>query len=482
MREHPASADMKVIPIQTVADPFAREAYISLFKSEDKIYARSIQGRYASLRWLNVWITQLVFYVTPWLMWGERQAVLFDLEARRFYIFGLVLYPQDFIYLAALLIICALSLFLVTAIAGRVWCGYGCPQTVYTEIFMAIERLIEGDRQKRQRRDTEGWSLIKLGRKGTKHGIWILLSLWTGYTFIGYFTSIRELAAATTALGLGPWQIFWMLFYAIATYGNAGFLREQVCKYMCPYARFQSAMFDQDTLIVTYDRERGEPRGARGRSTDSKKSGLGDCIDCTLCVQVCPTGIDIRNGLQYECIGCAACIDACNIVMDKLQYPRGLVRYSTQQSMANKWDVTQIFKRLRRPRILVYAGAWLLICLLWLGALATRQPFKVDIVRDRGTLARVLPGGLLENVYRVQIMNASDIPQVFTIEPKGLGGLRLASESKIEVPAAQSRWVALRLDIPYGSEKGGSHPIELRIHSDIDGRILREKTVFYVPR
>ena len=482
MNERSLADGNKVIPIVPVVDPLAKDGYISLFKSEEKIYARSIQGRYATLRWLNVWITQLVFYLTPWFTWGERQAVLFDLEARRFYIFGLVLYPQDFIYLATLLIICALSLFLITAVAGRVWCGYGCPQTVYTEIFMAIERFVEGDRQKRQRRDAEPWSAAKIGRMAAKHGLWILLSLWTGYTFIGYFTPIRELAVAASAFALGPWQLFWLLFYAFATYGNAGFMREQVCKYMCPYARFQSAMFDKDTLIVTYDQERGEPRGARGRNVDAKKEGLGDCIDCSLCVQVCPTGIDIRKGLQYECIGCAACVDACNIVMDKLKYPRGLVRYSTQQSMANKWDTAQILKRLRRPRILVYTGLLFAICLLWLGSLAMRQPFKVDIVRDRGTLARILPGGLLENVYRIQIMNASAMPQTFTLSPQGLDGIKLASESKIEVPAAQSRWVALRLDIPYGSQKSGSHTIELSIQSDMDGRALIEKTVFYVPR
>jgi cytochrome c oxidase accessory protein FixG len=465
-----------------MTEPLAKDAYIRLFKSEEKIYARSIQGRYARLRWLNVWVTQLVFYLTPWLEWGQRQAVLFDLEARRFYIFGLVLYPQDFIYLATLLIICALSLFLVTAIAGRVWCGYGCPQTVYTELFMAIERFVEGDRQKRQRLDAQPWSTAKVGRKLAKHGLWLALALWTGFTFVGYFTPIKDLSAASVAFALGPWQLFWLLFYAFATYGNAGFMREQVCKYMCPYARFQSAMFDKDTLIITYDRDRGEPRGARGRGVDAKKVGLGDCIDCTLCVQVCPTGIDIRNGLQYECIGCAACIDACNIVMDKLHYPRGLVRYSTQEAMAYKWGVSQMMTRLRRPRVMIYTTIWLLICTLWVAALALRQTFKVDVVRDRGTLARILPGGVLENVYRVQIMNASDSAQSFTLTAHGLQGLKIGSEAKVDVPAAQSRWIALRIDVPYEGQQSGSHPITLNIQSNLDGSLLKEKTIFYVPR
>ncbi len=482
MTESSTSQSHRTIPIKSVSNPFGSDGEVSFFQSEEKIYARSVQGRYARLRWLTVWVTQIVFYLSPWLVWGERQAILFDLEARRFYILGLVLYPQDFIYLATLLIICALSLFLVTAVAGRVWCGYGCPQTVYTELFMAIERYVEGDRQKRQRLDAQAWSYSKLWRKAAKHGLWLLLAMWTGYTFVGYFTPIRDLAAQTLAFSLGPWQLFWMLFYAFATYGNAGFMREQVCKYMCPYARFQSAMFDKDTLIVTYDQARGEPRGARAKGADPAKAGLGDCIDCTICVQVCPTGIDIRKGLQYECIGCAACVDACNVVMDKLSYPRGLIRYSTQEALENKWSQSQIWQRLRRPRILAYAMVWLVICALWVISLSLRQPFKVDVVRDRGVLARVVSGGLLENVYRVQIMNASDTEQRFAIAVQGLPDIKIAGESKVDVQAAQSRWVVLRVDIPYGSQTPGSHPIAFDIRSDMADQALTEKAVFYVPR
>lgn len=234
-----------------------------------------------------------------------RQTLLFDLEARRFYIFNLVLYPQDLIYLTGILIISALSLFLFTAVAGRLWCGYTCPQTVYTEIFLWIEAKIEGDRAARMKLDDGPISSKKLIKKGTKHLVWIAFALWTGFTFVGYFTPIRELGDALITMGLGPWQTFWVLFYSFATYGNAGFMREQVCKYMCPYARFQSAMFDDDTLIVTYDEKRGEPRGKASLKADMDKNQKGVCIDCSLCVQVCPTGIDIRNGLQYECIGCA---------------------------------------------------------------------------------------------------------------------------------------------------------------------------------
>jgi cytochrome c oxidase accessory protein FixG len=472
----------RVIPIRSATPEPLEDAYVRLFQSEEKIQARSVQGRYARLRWLTVWVTQLVFYGLPWLSWGQRQAVLFDLEARRFYIFGLVLYPQDFIYLAALLIICALALFLVTAVAGRVWCGFGCPQTVYTELFMWIERKVEGDRQQRIRLDAAPWSADKLMRKSLKHGLWAMLALWTGYTFVAYFVPIHILSQEVFSWRLGPWETFWIFFYSFATYGNAGFLREQVCKYMCPYARFQSAMFDKDTLIITYDEARGEPRGSRGRKVDPKAQGLGDCIDCTLCVQVCPTGIDIRNGLQYECIACAACVDACNTVMKKMDYAPGLIRYSTQRSMELLDKVQVILQRLRRPRILIYLSTFTLIVAAWLASLSQRHPFKMDVVRDRGALARIVSGGKLENVYRVQLMNASDLPQHFSLQAQGLPGLELTSEAKINVPASQSQWVVVRLAIPYGQASAGSHAINLLVKSDLDERVVQEKTVFYVPR
>ena len=325
-------------------------AVIKMYQAREEIYPREIQGRYATLRWFFVWATQLLFYGLPWLSWNDRQAVLFDLGARKFYIFGIVLWPQDFIYLAALLIISAYSLFLFTAIFGRVWCGFTCPQTVYTEIFMWIERKIEGDRSARIRLDRQPASLAKLSRKLAKHMSWGALALWTGFTFVGYFTPITVLATEVSALTLGPWEWFWVLFYSFATYGNAGWMREQVCKYMCPYARFQSAMFDKDSLIITYDAGRGEPRGARHKDDPAAAKSLGDCIDCSMCVQVCPTGIDIRKGLQYECIGCGACVDACNSVMDKIGAPRGLVRYWTDHAMANRWSAEQIFSHMFRPR------------------------------------------------------------------------------------------------------------------------------------
>ena len=459
---------------------------VPLYQAHQKIYPRSVQGVFAQWRWLMVVITQLVFYGLPWLEWGLRQAVLFDLGARRFYIFGLVLYPQDFIYLTALLVISALSLFLFTAVAGRLWCGFACPQTVYTEIFLWIERQFEGDRSARMRLDDAPMSLNKAWRKTGKQLAWIVLSLWTGFSFVGYFTPIRELTASILSLGFGPWEIFWILFYSLATYGNAGFMREQVCKYMCPYARFQSAMFDKDTLIVTYDEARGEPRGARSKKSDPKALGLGACVDCTLCVQVCPTGIDIRKGLQYECIGCGACVDVCDNVMDKIGYERGLIKFSTQNAMDKGWSRAQTVRRIVRPRVLVYTAVlWAIIIgvgvSLWL-----REPFKVDIVRDRATMARIVEGGKIENVYRLQIMNAAEQTLSFQLQVDGLPGLSLATEPMVEVGATESRWVSVRLQVPYDAAPAGSHPIHFRIESrSPDGQSvgqLSEKTVFLVPR
>ncbi len=326
---------LNAIPVVQTTAAAAEELEQSLYEVRQKIYPRAVRGWFAGWRWSLVWLTQIVFYGLPWLQWNDRQAVLFDLASRKFYILGFVFWPQDFIYLTGLLIIAAYSLFLFTAVGGRLWCGYACPQTVYTEIFMWIERKVEGDRQRRIRLDAEPLGARKLGLKTAKHGLWIALALWTGITFVGYFTPIRELLGHALAFELGPWEAFWVFFYGFATYGNAGWMREQVCKYMCPYARFQSAMFDKDTMIVTYDAARGEPRGARSKKADYRAQGLGSCVDCTMCVQVCPTGIDIRNGLQYECIGCAACIDACNQVMDKMGYPQGLIRYTTTARVAS---------------------------------------------------------------------------------------------------------------------------------------------------
>jgi cytochrome c oxidase accessory protein FixG len=473
----------RIIPIAPAEGKAGEPEMISLYAARQKIYPRSVSGLFSRWRWLMVWITQIVFYGLPWLQWNARQAVLFDLEARRFYIFGWVLYPQDFIYLTGLLVISALALFLFTAVAGRLWCGFACPQTVYTEIFLWIEKQVEGDRSARMRLDKSTFTAKKLGKKWLKHALWIAFSLWTGFTFVGYFTPIRELTGLTAALALGPWQTFWILFYGFATYGNAGFLREQVCKYMCPYARFQSAMFDPDTMVVAYDEKRGEPRGGRSKKADPAALGLGSCVDCTLCVQVCPTGIDIRNGLQYECIGCGACIDVCNDVMDKVGYPRGLIRFSTQNGVAQGWDRTQMLRRAFRPRVLVYSAILLTITLAVLGSLFLRTPLKVDVIRDRGALARMVEHGRIENVFRLQIMNATESTQRYEITVSGLPGITIADAHLVEVLPTEVRSAAVRVQIPPDTSAPGSHPIHFDVRAiDADGVKVSERAAFLVPR
>jgi cytochrome c oxidase accessory protein FixG len=381
----------------------------SYYAPHQKVYPREVSGRFTRLRLTAAWVLLGLFYLLPWVRWNDRQALLFDLPARQFHLFGLTLWPQDFIFLAWLLVIAALSLFFFTAIAGRLWCGYACPQTVWTEVFLWLERVTEGERSRRMKLDAGPWTGEKWLRKGAKQLLWIVFALWTGFTFVGFFTPITELATRMLAFALGPWETFWLLFYGFATYGNAGFLREQVCKYMCPYARFQSAMFDKDTLIITYDAERGEPRGGRRRSTDPRTAGLGDCTDCTLCVQVCPTGIDIRKGLQYECIACAACIDACDGVMDRMGYARGLVRYDTQNALQHRG------KRVLRPRVIVYGALLALLFAGFVAALVLRKPVALDVLHDRNTLFRTLGSGEIENVYLLKIMNKDGAPHDFLV-------------------------------------------------------------------
>ncbi len=474
-----APKSRKVIPI---AAQSADGELVSLYASHQKIHPRSTTGFFTNWRWAMVWLTQIIFYGLPWLEWGQRQAVLFDLGARRFYIFGLVLYPQDFIYLTGLMVISALSLFLFTAVAGRLWCGYACPQTVYTEIFLWIEHKVEGNRSARMRRDAQPWGLAKFGRKSLKHLLWLLLALWTGFSFVGYFTPIKELGVEVIQMSMGSWEIFWTFFYGFATYGNAGFMREQDCKHMCPYARFQSAMFDKDTLIVTYDTERGEPRGARSRSADPKALKLGACVDCSLCVQVCPTGIDIRKGLQYECIGCGVCVDVCDTVMDKLGYERGLIKYSTDNAMKNHWSQAQTLRHVLRPRVLVYTTILSSIVLAVLISLSMRTPFKVDVVRDRGVTARPVAGGKIENVYRLQLMNATEKQQRYKITVNGLPGLQISSETVLAVESTQARWVPVRLQAPFDAAAPGSHPIHFEIDALDSSGHLSEKSVFLMPR
>ena len=415
----------------------------SLYAAHEKVYPREVQGRFARLRVASIIVLLGIFYGTPLLRWDDQQAVLFDLPARKFYIFGLTLWPQDFVYLAGLLIVAALSLFFFTALAGRVWCGYACPQTVWTEAFVWMERKIEGTRSQQMKRDKADWTFDKFRVKATKQVVWIAFSLWTGFTFVGYFTAIDTLAINLVNFELGGWEAFWIIFYGFATYGNAGFMREQVCMYMCPYARFQSAMFDSDTLIVAYDETRGEPRGSRKRNVDPASVGLGDCVDCTLCYQVCPTGIDIRDGLQYECIACSACIDACDGVMDKLGYDRGLIRLSTENAIQHK--PTNIL----RPRIVIYALILFIATSTVFYSLTSRVALELDVIRDRNRLYRETSEGLIENVYTLKILNMDSSAHRYTLRADGIPDLELlvdADTIEVDSGAVSELIVRLRAD------------------------------------
>ena len=439
----------------------------ALYEAHKKIYPREVSGYFTRLRVISLVALLGIYYVTPFLQWDGRQAILFDLPARKFYLFGLTLWPQDFIYLAALLILAGLSLFFFTALLGRVWCGYACPQTVWTEAYLWMERKIEGKRGQRMKLDRAPNSAAKMRTKALKHAVWIAFSLWTGFTFVAYFTPVDELAGKLVSFSLGPWETFWILFYSFATYGNAGFMREQVCKYMCPYARFQSAMFDSDTLIVAYHPERGEPRGSRRRGVEPASLGLGDCIDCNVCVQVCPTGIDIRDGLQYECIACSACIDGCDEIMDKMNYPRGLIRYTTENSAMGKPQ------RILRPRIMVYATILLVLCGLLVTHISQRVALDLDVIRDRNTLYRETRDGLIENVYTLKILNMDSRPHSYDLRAEGIDGLKLVIDQQgITVPAGTVQQLVVRLQADEFNLNARSVPVSFHLQA-IDSNHLQ---------
>jgi cytochrome c oxidase accessory protein FixG len=447
-----------------------------LYAAHQKVYPREVAGRFNNLRIAAVIALLGLFYVMPWVQWDGRQAVLFDLPARKFYIFGLTFFPQDFFFLTWLLIIAALSLFFFTAVAGRLWCGYACPQTVWTQTFVWIERWIEGDRAQQMKLDRGAWNWNKIWRKAAKQSLWISFALFTGFTFVGYFTAIRTLVTETAALALGGWEAFWVFFYGFATYGNAGYMREQVCKYMCPYARFQSAMFDRDTLVISYDSRRGEPRGSRSRSVDMKAAGLGACIDCTLCVQVCPTGIDIRKGLQLDCIACAACIDVCDSVMDRMQYPRGLIRYSTQNAIDAKAT------RVTRPRTVIY-GALLLALVTAFGiAVSHRQLVDLDVMRDRNAMYRILDDGRIENVYTLRIINKDTRPHTLIFAVENLEGAVIDSDQgTYEVSAESVATAAIRVRVPMGLTHGSREIRIVVMARDTPGILTTTKSRFIAP-
>jgi cytochrome c oxidase accessory protein FixG len=460
--------------VKPIAITVLEDAGSSLYAAQEKVYPREIDGRFARLRLAAVFVLLGLFYVVPWLRWGDHQAVLFDLPARKFYVLALVFWPQDFFWLTCLLIIAGVSLFFFTAMAGRLWCGYACPQTVWTEVFLWLERLCEGRRNQRIKLDAAPWTREKILRKSAKQFLWITFALWTGFTFVGFFTPILELGHEVRSAALGGWEAFWIGFYALATYGNAGYLREQVCKYMCPYARFQSAMFDHDTLIISYDGARGEPRGARSRKADPKTIGLGDCVECEACVQVCPTGIDIRHGLQIDCIACASCIDACDAVMDKMGYARGLIRYTTE-NMLNGGP-----RRILRPRTLVYGTllAGLLSAFGW--GITHRATLIVELLHDRNALYRQTTDGGIENSYTLKLVNKTDSAQRLHLQIEDHPELQIVGANEIVVGAGEVANVPLTLHTMQPLREHHEH-IEL-VASNRDGSIRVERQgEFFAP-
>ena len=440
------------IPVKNVTPP---SETVDLYASREKIHTRAFSGFYRNLRRAGGALLFILYFGTVWLNWNGHQAVWWNLPERKFHIFGATYWPQDFVLLSALLIIAAFGLFFITVFAGRVWCGYTCPQSVFTWIFMWAEKVTEGDRNQRMKLEKAPMSANKFARRFAKHSIWLGVSLVTALTFVGYFAPIRELLAELVTFEASGWALFWIAFFTLATYGNAGWLREQVCIHMCPYARFQSVMFDQDTLIVSYDPRRGETRGPRKKTADHKAQGLGDCIDCTLCVQVCPTGIDIRDGLQIECIGCAACIDACDAVMDKMNYPRGPISYTTEHNLSGQQT------RLLRPRLIGYAIALLAMLAVFAWAVSNRPLVELDVIKDR-VLYRENELGRIENVYTLKIMNKAQQDVVYRIDADGLDGL--VYEGRREVRALAGEVLAIPVELSIDAEKLPSSTNEITFH------------------
>ena len=451
----------------------------SLYVAREKIQVREIHGVFQKIRSYSLWGLMAMFFATSWLSWGDRQAILFDLPARQFHFFGITFWPQDFFLLSGLLIISAYGLFTITNLAGRVWCGYTCPQSSWSFVFMWIEEKTEGTRNKRMKMDKAPMSLEKFLRRGTKHVLWLLLALATGLTFIGYFSPIRDLVPNLLSFDLNSWEIFWIGFFTVATYLNAGWLREQVCIHMCPYARFQSVMFDQDTLIVSYDEKRGEGekgRGARKKGIDPQAEGLGDCVDCSLCVQVCPTGIDIRDGLQYQCIGCALCVDACDSIMDKMGYERGLVRYTTEHELEG--GTTHFM----RPRLVGYALVLLIMISGMVYAMVSRTAFELDIIRDRGALYQLTPNDTVQNSYTLEMMNMSQSELEYRIKIEGLKKFSADVPATVTLHSNELRAYPFTIEVDPTDLDASKTNIEIIIYEEAtDVEVAREESRFIAP-
>lgn len=397
---------------------------IDLDATKNRIHPRFVTGFYQNIRVISMYAFLALFLILPWLRYNGRQAIWFDVPSQHYYIFSMTFLTQDFYFIAGFALIAAFTLFMVTVYAGRVWCGYACPQTIWTHMFQYVEKLVIGDRNKRIKFDKEPMSPTKAFKRSLIYLIWFVFSMITATTFVSYVSGTEALYSNWQMIGFIPfpdwstWIWVSIFIFAFSTYVNAGYMREQMCVQICPYGRFQSVMFDKDTLIVSYDYERGEPRGARKKGTNPEE--LGDCIECLMCVQVCPTGIDIRDGLQVACIQCAACVDACNDVMDKVGYPRGLIRYTTERQLVENEK-----SRLFRPRFFAYLALLTVLCSGLVYALTDRVPLEIDIRRDRNQLSSVNAQGMIENSYIVKLTNKTQDPHTYKITLAPQKGLSL---------------------------------------------------------
>ena len=461
-----------------------------LFAKRVRVYPQRVKGRFRRLKWAVMAATLAVYYLTPWIRWDRgieapHQAVLIDFPARRFYFFFIELWPQEIYYVTGLLILAAVALFLTTSLAGRVWCGYTCPQTVWTDLFMLVERWIEGDRNARMRLDKAGWSADKVVKKCGKHAAWLLIAVATGGAWVFYFADAPTLAgqllrfeASTTAYGF-------IALFTFTTYALGGIAREQVCTYMCPWPRIQGAMLDEESLVVTYHPARGEPRGPhkQGQSWE----GHGHCVDCNQCVAVCPTGIDIRNGQQLECITCALCIDACDSVMDKVGLPRGLISYDTLANMDRRAKGEAPRLRLIRPRTLLYAAVIALVGAIMLYALATRETLDLSALHDRNPLYVTLANGDVRNAYTIKLLNKQHEERHYQLTVEGLKGASLDivgvthGTATLAVPADSLRSFRVLVTAPYDSTSGRSLPITFVATDMTDGATTREVSTFQEP-
>lgn len=417
----------------------------SLYKKRVKVFPKEVSGPYRQFKWVVLVVTLAIYYITPWLRWDRGpyapdQAVLIDLAGRRFFFGPIEIWPQEFYYVAGLLIMAGIGLFLVTTAFGRAWCGYSCPQTVWTDLYMLVERWIGGDRNARMRLDKAPWGPEKIAKRSALHGIWLLIALVTGGAWVFYFADAPTLFRQIFN-GTAPFAAYATIAVLTGTtYWLAGWMREQVCTYMCPWPRIQSAMLDEDSFIVTYKGWRGEKRGSvKAREADP---AIGDCVDCMACVNVCPTGIDIRNGPQLECITCALCIDACNDVMDKLERPRDLIGYTTLKRDAAELrgeKLKPIWHTLLRPRILVYFALWAAIGLFMLVVLSVRERVDMLVSQDRNPLYVQLSDGEIRNGFTIKVINKEQHPREFIVTMEGLDGARLSDPLAGDTPAKSLR-------------------------------------------